>query len=208
MSGLRGCLLLVLCLCAGVARAADGPVVVELILFRYTAALEPARWPPATEVPDFSTATALQAGPAEGDTAWFTALPATALRLANASNALRRAGAYEVLLHTAWRQPGRAGGPLYLRSAPPADGSAPALEGTLQLRQAGQEIRLNGSFLVQVGEERVQVSPNQNFRPLELRYIDHALLGVLVQMRPVDDGEAAAEPPPPAPAGAGPGPTD
>lgn len=204
------CVLLALGLASGLARA-EGPMVVELILFRYTEALDPARWPPAAEVPDFSAATVLQPGPAKEDTAWFTALPSAELRLSNASNALRRTGGYEVLLHTAWRQPARAGGPIYLQSTPPADGSAPVLAGTLQFRDAGQEIRLTGNFLVQVGDEQVKVSPNQNFRPQELRYIDHALLGLLVQMRPeaADEGdaEASAAPAPPTTA-ASPGPAD
>ena len=200
--------LFALCLSSGLARA-EGPMVVELILFRYTEALDPARWPPALEVPDFSAATALQAGPAKDNTEWFTALPGAALRLANASNALRRTGGYEVLLHTAWRQPARASGPLYLQSAPPADGGASVLEGTLQFRDAGQEIRLSGNFLVQVGDERVKVSPNQNFRLQELRYIDHALMGLLVQMRP--EGESEPEPtaaPAPSATTASPGPAD
>ena len=198
-------LLLACCLLGGAARA-DAPVTVELILFRYTEALDPARWTPAAAGSDFASATPLPPAPAAGDAGFFTALPKSALRLAAVSTALRRAGPYDVLLHTAWRQPTRAGGPLYLQSAPPVDGGVPALEGSLQLREAGAaEIRLSGNFLVQVGDQQVKVSPNQNFRPQELRYIDHALLGLLVQV--TTDGDAAAAAPAPA-AATNPGPAD
>ena len=203
MSVLSRWLLLGCCLLGGVARA-EGPVTVELILFRYTDALDAARWPPAAGSLDFSSATPLSGAPASGEAGFFTALPKSALRLAAVSTALRRAGPYEVLLHTAWRQPSRAGGPLYLESAPGAEGASPALTGSLLLREAGAEIRLSGDFLVQVGDQQVRVSPNQNFRVQELRYIDHALLGLLVQVMP-DSGAADARAAPPA---ASPGPAD
>ncbi len=206
MRGLGRWLLLGCCLLGGVARA-DGPVTVELVLFRYTEAMDPARWPPTTGTPDFASATALQPAPDSGEAGFFTALPKRELRLAAVSTALRRAGAYEVLLHTAWRQPARAAGPIYVQSEPPAEGVMPALEGNLQLREAGAaEIRLSGNFLVQVGDQQVKVSPNQNLRPQELRYIDHALLGLLVQVTP--DGDAADASPAPPTAAANPGPAD
>jgi hypothetical protein len=93
--------------------------------------------------------------------------------------------------------------------------AAPAVEGTLRLREAGPEIRVSGEFWVLLDSQRVKVSPNQNLRVGELRYIDHALLGLLVQVLPETTGEpTTAEPAtapletPPLRSAATPGPAD
>ncbi len=183
MKSLRTLLALVVAGMATPAARAD-PVVVEVILFRYDAAAEASQWPQAASLPSFSGARPLEdpgSAPGEG---WYSSLPPSSLRLAGSANALRRSGGREVLLHAAWRQPSAEGTVVYLK-APAADPSGtPALEGSLAVHEAGRELRVSGDFLLAVGSARVLVHADQKFRATELRYVDHALLGLLVQVSP------------------------
>ena len=175
------------------ARAAPS-FTVEVIAFRYGDAAQASMWAADEQVPALGGATPLRESVKGESPDYFTALPASSLRLGGASAVLSKTAGYEVLLHTAWRQPGRAAGPIYLRSPVLPEEAAPALEGTLLLREAGPEIRFSGEFWVLLGTQRVKVSPNQNLRVGELRYIDHALLGLLVQVLPeTSEGDAAPE---------------
>lgn len=192
--------------------AVADPVTVEVILFRYEAAAEAAQWPAAEGLPSFTGARPLEESAPAGGEAWYVALSPSALRLAGASAALRRAGGREVLLHTAWRQPSGEGATVYLK-APVADpATAPALEGSLSIREAGRDLRLNGDFFVALGEGKVEVRADQKFKSGELRYVDHALLGLLVQVTPDQEAPAAgqedAAAPTPAPTGGQQGPAD
>ena len=188
-----GVILLSLLIAAVPARAAPS-FTVEVIAFRYSDAAQASMWAADEQVPALGGATPLREAVKGESPDYFTALPASALRLGGASAVLRKTAGYEVLLHTAWRQPGRAAGPIYLRSPVLPEEAAPALEGTLRLREAGPEIRVSGEFWVLLGTQRVKVSPNQNLRVGELRYIDHALLGLLVQVLPeTSEGDAAPE---------------
>ena len=167
---------------------------VEVIAFRYSDSAQASMWAADEQAPALGGATPLREAVKGEAPDYFTALPASALRLGGASAVLRKTAGYEVLLHTAWRQPGRAAGPISLSSPVLSDEAAPALEGTFRLREAGQEIRVSGEFWVLLDTQRVKVSPNQNLRVGELRYIDHALLGLLVQVLPeMPDGAATPE---------------
>ena len=188
-----GVILLSLLSLASPARAAPS-FTVELIAFRYSDSAQASMWAAAELAPALGGATPLREAAKGESPDYFTALPASALRLGGASAVLRKTAGYEVLLHTAWRQPGRAAGPIYLRSPVLPEETVPALEGTLRLREAGPEIRVSGDFWVLLDTQRVKVSPNQNLRVGELRYIDHALLGLLVQVLPeTSDADGSAE---------------
>jgi hypothetical protein len=209
-----GVILLSLLIAAVPARAAPS-FTVEVIAFRYSDAAQASMWAADEQVPALGGATPLREAVKGESPDYFTALPASALRLGGASAVLRKTAGYEVLLHTAWRQPGRAAGPISLSSRVSPEEVEPALEGTLRLREAGPEIRVSGEFWVLLGTQRVKVSPNQNLRVGELRYIDHALLGLLVQVLPETTGETATAEPatapletPPLRSAATPGPAD
>ena len=164
-----------------------GPVEVEVIVFRYRAAANGQEWTTAASLAP-QAAVQLAAAPLAGlgEVADFTAYATPDLRLTGVAQALNRAGAYEVLAHTAWRQPAAAG--LAVSLAPPLDAQAPALapslQGALRLRPAGADLRVDVDLLVPAGEQQVAVHAQQNVRPGELRYLDHPLAGVLLQIRP------------------------
>lgn len=137
----------------------------------------------------------------------FTALPASELRLAGAEKLLAGSAAYEVVAHVAWRQPGDAEIAVYIGDpafgANPTDGtpapaaptasepggstalalpSRPRAEGTLRLQVALPEMRVQSDFVVLAGDTPVRVKATRNLKSGELHYLDHELLGVLLQV--------------------------
>ncbi len=140
----------------------------------------------------------IAAGPAP-----FTRLPPTDFRLAGAEKLLAGSADYEVVAHEAWRQPGEAGVAVYLgdpalnvETAPAAVASddvaamtaTPALppraraEGTLRLQVALPEMRVQTDFVVLAGDTPVRVKATRNLKSGELHYLDHELLGILLQI--------------------------
>lgn len=167
---------------------------VEVIVFRYTDA-DLTRWKTPDPLPDYSAERLLES-PAETTgrdaIANWTRKPDDALALTAAARALSR-GSQEVVLHLGWRQPANSRHRVRLQSE---DGSK--LDGTVQLLGAGKRLQWQEDLLVTVGEQRIRVRNTQKLRPRELRYADHALLGVLVQVTPVAEAEDAASEPAPA----------
>lgn len=177
-------------LCAVPAVAADYEV--EVIVFRHVVA-DAGQWAESQPLPDFSAARRLVDGSAaEGlsPPASFVRLPSSMHRLAGAEKLLARAGAYEVLSHAAWRQPDSAAVPVYLADAAPAPGEGaasmrPRAEGSVSLQVARPQLRVQTDFVVMAGETPVRVRDSRNLRPGELHYLDHALLGILLQVTEV-----------------------
>lgn len=133
----------------------------------------------------------------------FTALPPTSYRLAGAEKLLAASPAYEVVAHAAWQQPGDAGVAVYIGdpayasdalpaagaptaidggSALPAAPSRPRAEGSLRLQVALPEMRVQSDFVVLAGDTPVRVKATRNVKSGELHYLDHELLGILLQV--------------------------
>ncbi len=142
----------------------------------------------------------------------FTALPPSAFSLAGAEKLLAGSAAYEVVAHAAWQQPGDAGVAVYVGdsardpdAAPmsvgaaavappvaieeagtlavaPAAPSRPRAEGTLRLQVALPEMRVQSDFIVLAGDTPVRVKTTRNLKSGELHYLDHELLGILLQV--------------------------
>lgn len=166
-----------------------GTVEVEVIVFRYTAAANGQEWGVALPSTLLASAVPLASAPAgsAGEAGEFTAYPAADLRLTGVVKALNRAAGYEVLAHTAWRQAATSGLAVALTAAPSATAAAtpiPPLQGALRLRPAGVALRVDVALVVLAGEQQVSVQAQQNVRLGELRYLDHPLAGVLLQIRP------------------------
>jgi hypothetical protein len=194
----------------GSARAEDYEV--EVIVFRHAAPQAAGAWASEATLPDFGAARRLAEpaddvvaatdgamGTASGP-APFTALPPTAFRLTGAGKLLAGSAAYEVVAHVAWQQPGDGVSAVYVGdpvatagvgSAPGAlDGGAafavapsrPRAEGTLRLQVALPEMRVQSDFVVLAGDSSVHVKATRNLKSGELHYLDHELLGVLLQV--------------------------
>jgi len=181
---------------SGAALAEDYEV--EVIVFRHTAPQAAGTWASTDSLPDVGAARRL-AEPAAAEPgaepAPFTRLPSTALRLAGADKLLAGSAAYEIVAHEAWRQPGDAGVAVYVgdqRMESPADVAAPGAatatvlqpraEGTLRLQVALPDMRVQSDFVVLAGETPVRVRATRNLKSGELHYLDHELLGILLQV--------------------------
>jgi len=181
-------------LCGAPALAADYEV--EVIVFRHVVA-DAGQWSAPQALPDFGAARRL-VDEAAGETPLpppaFVRLPATMHRLAGAEKLLSGASVYEVLSHAAWRQPDSPVVPVYLADSAPAvpspagDGSAPMrpqVEGSVTLQVAKPHLRVLTDFVVMAGATPVHVRDARNLRPGELHYLDHELLGILLQVTEV-----------------------
>lgn len=176
------------------APAADYEI--EVIVFRHAGAGAEDRSPSGTlAVPPVGQALA-EPDPALPVPAAFSRLPPTMWRLSGAARRLSGSAAYEVLVHEAWRQPGEAHVPVRLADAMPVpdapdSGSAgvpppqPRVEGSVLLAQAGPRLRVVTDFLVRVGEQAVRVQDARSVRTGDLNYLDHELLGILLQVTEV-----------------------
>lgn len=181
------------------ARAYDYEV--EVIVFRHAVPQENEAWSASSVLPDFAAARRLAEPESTAEPlpepASFTRLPATALRLAGAAKLLAGSAQYEVISHQAWRQPGDAGVAVYVEDAQalatpaaaqdPTSGSVaapprPRAEGSLRLQVALPDMRVQSDFVVLAGDVPVRVQATRNLRSGELHYLDHELLGVLLQV--------------------------
>lgn len=204
---LAGIALAVLCLLPSAVQAAEDWYQVEVIVFRYT-------HPETTEkfadisaaLPDFSNALRLQADAGLRDAAdalasrdqpqAYRALSRGELGAAGVSQRLSRAGGYEVLLHAGWRQPGADARAVFLSSEPA--GAAP-LPGSVTPHQTGVEgsVRVRGHRPLVVDLDLVsyesgtpiRITASRNLKLRELTYIDHPLVGVLIQVSPYQSPE-------------------
>ena len=192
-------LLLVTFLLAPALLRAEGQLDVEVILFRHLDA-DLSRWPSPREAGDYAELRSLDPSAEAADKSTGTAkefphwtvLPESMQRLGPVAKALAKAGAYEVVLHTAWRQPANARHRVRLQAGEP-----PVLDGSLQVLGAGKKMQVVEDLTLVLGDHPVRLQSTQQMRARELRYADHALLGLLIQATPVDsaekpDAEAAA----------------
>lgn len=183
---------LVLLAASGRAMAADWHQV-EVLAFRYSVE-ENSAWSPARALPDFSAAYRLAPPPEApqaipGPVAW-EALPAHELRLAGARQALARTGRVIPLFHIGWRQRTGEGRLVYLASPPAAAGAEsgeatrPFLEGAVRISPVGPGFRLDSSFVAHTVEASILLGESRTMAEGDLHYLDHPLVGVIVQVTP------------------------
>ena len=183
--------LLLAILTAPVLACAEGQLDIEVILFRHLDA-DLSRWPPPREAGNYAELRPLEpaaeaADQSKGSTKEFphwTVLPESMQKLGPVAKALAKAGAYEVVLHTAWRQPTNARHRVRLQAGEP-----PVLDGSLQVLGAGKKMQVVEDLTLAVGEQPVRLQSTHQMRARELRYADHAVLGLLIKATPVDSAE-------------------
>jgi hypothetical protein len=172
---------------------------VEVVVFRHAGA-DPGRWALPGSLPDFAGARRLATTEeAVPPPAPFTRLPPETRRLAGAAKRVSGAAAYELVAHESWRQSGAAGVAVYVADAAPVPAVADALaptgrpraEGSVLLQETPTRLRVVADFLVLAGDTPVRVQANRNLRAGELHYLDHELLGILLQVTEVVPAGAA-----------------
>lgn len=187
----RPSLLLVL-VCAAGSAAAEW-YQVEVIAFRYLQQ-EAGSWAAAKVLPDFSNAVRLT--PASADTAdrAYQSLAGHELELAGAYQVLARSDRLQTLFHSGWRQRGEDGRAVFLSTTPSSEEagnveSAPSMErpslaGSVRVRPVatGQAFQLGTSFVVQEGATPVALVESRKMVVDELHYLDHPLVGLLIQV--------------------------
>jgi Peptidoglycan-binding protein, CsiV len=168
---------------------------IEVIGFRYPVA-EGASWAAAQTAPDFSGAQRLLAtADTNADTealsddatpvAYATLAP-TALDLAGAYQRLEQNPGYQPVFHTGWWQSASDSRPVYFTdlAAVTADAPVTGFEGTIRLAAAKEGIRVTSNFIVRLPDTAVAINEARNVVAGELHYLDHPLLGLLVQVTP------------------------
>ncbi len=192
-----GCWLLLTCK-LGIANAAWYQV--EVIAFRYAQA-EDGSWAAAKALPDFSTATHLAPATDTPETAESLAYQALAdyqLKLAGAYQALARSGNLERLFHVGWRQQDEDSRSVFLSTAAPAaeavgDPVPVFLEGAVRISPTSTGFQLVSSFLVQQGETPLVLAESRKMAGGELHYLDHPLVGLLVQVTALEPAAEAGD---------------
>ena len=196
--------LLVFACAAGPAAAAQW-IQVEIIAFRYVQQ-ETGSWSSAKTLPDFSTAVRLSPASATAVAAplAYQTLAAHELILAGAYQALARSGNLERLFHTGWRQREQDSRAVFLSSAAstPAEAVslAPAtglLEGSVRISPASTGFQLASSFVVQEHETPIALVESRKMAVDELHYLDHPLVGLLIEvsvLTPAADADGSALP--------------
>ena len=165
---------------------------VELVLFTHRdAASQPvAHWPAREPLPGTANAIDL-ANPAAG----FRALGTDAFTLRDAAERMRRSGRYDIVGHYVWEQPGlgeKAAQPVRIVGGKLAGQDVAQVEGAVTLI-LGRYLHIRSDLLLRMpaltGEHHwneVRVQERRRMRSRELHYLDHPLLGMLVQITPVD----------------------
>ena len=167
-------------------------VPVEVIALQYPTP-DPSAWV-TSKTPDFSTATHLTVAESPGDPAVSIAyqqLPPSALKLAGAWRTLsRHGGGLQVLFHVGWRQRSDDSHPVWLSTnltAAPADVGLPAkLEGTVRVQPLGRDFRLDSTFVARPGDIPVVLTETRRVAADDLHYLDHPLVGLLIQISLVE----------------------
>jgi len=198
--GRHGRALLLALLLSALQPAVADDFEIEVLVFRHTAQTTTGAWTASGTGPSLASARRLAEAPEspapDAAPLAFTKLPSTRHRLAGAGKLLAGSSAYEVVSHTAWRQPGDAGIAVYLGDevaalAAPAAVEAslalptplgPRAEGTLRLQADTTDIRVGTDFVVMAGDTPLRVRSMRNLRSGELHYLDHAVLGIVLQV--------------------------
>ena len=122
---------------------------------------------------------------------------------------LEKSGQYRIIHHAAWQQPARRPRealPVRLTNGRPfvqASVDAPALDGTLRLSKV-QYLQIDldllyhypaaGSEGVPTSSDGLRLQVNRKLRPGDLNYMDHPLIGVLMQVTPIKEEPLALKP--------------
>ena len=126
------------------------------------------------------------------------AAPTDSRQLTAAKLALRRSGGLIPVIHEAWRQPvfgRRSARPLYLRSEREIAPGTPMVEGMVKISvsrylHAELDLLLRGSPAgaqrMPGGFQSYHFNEHRRMRSRELHYIDHPLLGMLIEITPID----------------------
>lgn len=164
---------------------------VEVIAFRYTQQVAES-WAAARALPDFSTATRLAVSEERADllARAYQQLPDHELKLAGAYKMLARSGNLQPLFHIGWRQGAQDSRAVFLTTTALSnpEGSTPApLEGTVRVKLAGEAFQLNSYFIMHEGDTPEGGTPialieSRRVTLDELHYLDHPLVGFLIQV--------------------------
>ena len=165
---------------------------VEVIAFRYPQA-EESSWSAAKTLPDLSTAVRLapaEQAPEPAAPLAYQALASHELKLAGAYQALARSGNLERLFHVGWRQRDEDSRAVFLSTADPAAEPVTAppavLAGTVRISPGRSGFQLVSNFIVQQGETPIALAESRKIALGELHYLDHPLVGLLIQMTALD----------------------
>ena len=187
---------------------------IELVVFARTAASAGAseHWPEEPGAPDLDNArplSRLMVDPALplAENA-FRILSADQRQLGRIYRGINNAAGMEPLMYAAWRQPvmePEQSIPVYLTTAAEA-GELAALEGNITM-SVRRYLHLHTDLLLRDVDRQYRMQAHRRMRSGELHYLDHPVLGILVEARPVElppapepevapEGEAADAPTP------------
>ena len=127
----------------------------------------------------------------------YATAPGSSLKLTGAKLALNQAGGLSPVIHTAWQQPvyGRnAARPFYLKSDREITPGTPVVEGMIKisvrrylhvdldllLRRTTAEVATRAG-----GFQTFRFDEHRRMRSKELHYIDHPLMGMLIEITPL-----------------------
>jgi Peptidoglycan-binding protein, CsiV len=169
---------------------------VEVIAFRYPIEGD-SSWVSAPTLPDFGGALRLREpeNPEQTDVStMYAALAPHELQLAGAYKRLQGSSKYQVLFHTGWRQAPGDSRPVYLTDRNiEAVEELPEVEGVIRLVTDGKAMQVRSDFVVRMPESVVAISESRPVTDAELHYLDHPLLGLIVQVTHHTDDPIEAE---------------
>lgn len=175
---------------------------VEVIAFLYSERVgEP--WAAAAALPDVARGERLRVAAVAGEPApagspgfeAYRELAPHQQRLAGVLQILSGSGRHEPMIHAGWRQPASTGRTVYLSggaAAPDLATHSAGTEGLVTVRPSGTKLHLTVDFVTYVGGVPVRNTGRRAASPGELHYFDHPLLGLLVQVTPLDDPSTPA----------------
>ena len=183
-------------------RTADDPQArwydVELVVFARTAASAGAseHWPGDPGAPDLSRAQPLSRLMLDPDLPLaenaFRTLPAEQRQLGGVYRAILNGAGMEPLMYAAWRQPVTEqdqSTPVYLTTAA-GPGERAALEGTITV-SAKRYLHIDTDLVLRDRDgSSYRMQAHRRMRSGELHYLDHPLMGIVVEARPVDSSAA------------------
>ncbi len=166
---------------------------IELVVFARTAASAGAgeHWPDEPGGPDLDNAlplSRLMVDPALplAENA-FRILAADQRQLGGIYRGINNAAGMEPLMYAAWRQPvmePEQSVSVYLTTAAEA-GELAALEGNITM-SVRRYLHLHTDLLLRGGDSIYRMQAHRRMRSGELHYLDHPVLGILVEARPVE----------------------
>ncbi|MCB1865879.1 MAG: hypothetical protein KDG50_10640 [Chromatiales bacterium] len=121
------------------------------------------------------------------------------LTLGAAASAISANGAYRLLRHFGWRQDAQTSSPVPVIDVQPLRFGLQTyrLDGQIRVERkrflhVNTELSLSGSSLdPNAGTERFEMNAHRRMRSSETHYLDHPVLGIIVRVTPVSEGENA-----------------